>query len=48
MIMIIDLHDDLFIQLFRLSPDLARKLVDELTPALQRQRANGLSVEYQV
>ena len=43
-----ELHYDLFINLFRLSPDLAMELVDELATELQRQRPYGISVEHQV
>ncbi|XP_034248556.1 putative nuclease HARBI1 [Thrips palmi] len=43
-----ELHDDRFIKLFRLSPDLATELVEELRPALERQRPYGISVEHQV
>lgn len=43
-----ELHDDVFINLFRLSPDMTMDLVNELAPALERQRPYGLSVEHQV
>lgn len=37
-----------FMDIFRLSPDLALYLIDELRPHLQRQRVSGLASELQV
>lgn len=43
-----EMHDDVFVDLFRLTPDLAMELIEELRPDLQRQRPYGISVERQV
>jgi hypothetical protein len=43
-----ELSDDMFIDLYRVSPDIALDLINILEPRLQRQRIYGLSVECQV
>jgi len=43
-----NLSDEMFINLYRLSPDVVLDLIDILEPQLQRQRLYGLSVEHQV
>lgn len=43
-----ELNDDVFIDLFRLSPDLAMEVVEELEPMLEKHRPTGISVEHQV
>jgi len=43
-----ELSDDMFIDLYRVSPDIAMDLIDILEPQLQRQRIYGLSPEHQV
>lgn len=42
------MSDDMFINLYRIIPDIAMELIDILEPQLQRQRLYGLSVEHQV
>lgn len=43
-----DMSDDMFIDLYRITPDIAMELIDILEPQLQRQHLYGFSVEYQV
>lgn len=43
-----NLPDDMFINLYRVTPDIAMNLIDILEPRLQRQRLYGLSTEHQV
>lgn len=43
-----DMDNDVFIDLFRLTPDSTMNIVEELRPDLERQRSSGLSVERQV
>lgn len=43
-----DLHDDEFINLYRLTPDIVMELTDVLRPYLEHQRLNSLSPERQV
>lgn len=42
------LSDDMFINLYRVSPDIVLELINILGPRLQPQRQYGLSVEHQV
>ncbi|XP_030751379.1 uncharacterized protein LOC115878909 [Sitophilus oryzae] len=44
----LELPDDEFINLYRISPDMATDLIQALRPHLARQRLYGLSVEKQV
>lgn len=43
-----DLSHDMFINLYRISPDLAMELINILRPQVQRQHLYGLSTEHQV
>lgn len=43
-----ELHDNVFIDLFRLPPDTVLELAEILRPRLQRLRPYGISVERQV
>lgn len=43
-----NLSDDMFINLYRITPDIAMDLIDILEPRLQHQRRYGLSIERQV
>lgn len=43
-----ELSDDMFINLYRITPDIAMELIEILEPHLQRQRAYGISTEHQV
>lgn len=43
-----NLPRDEFMNIFRISPDLAMHLTDLLRPELQKQRANAISPEIQV
>jgi len=43
-----NLHDDEFIKLYRVSPDIVTELVNVLEPRLQHERPSGLEVECQV
>lgn len=43
-----DLHDDEFIKLYRVSPEIVTELINVLEPRLQRGRPYGLEPERQV
>lgn len=43
-----ELHDDVFVDLFRLPPDTVLELADALRPRLRRLRPYGISPERQV
>ena len=43
-----EMSDDMFLNLYRVNPDLALDLIETLEPQLQRQRIYGLSTEHQV
>lgn len=43
-----ELHDDVFVDLFRLPPDIVMEVTERLRPRLQRQRSYGISPERQV